>query len=62
MLRSFDPKNRRQDNVENYTWIIPPAFGNEGFYYNSFGKHGVLNPKNSWPGKYGYNRKEAIEG
>lgn len=40
--------------------MVPNEFKHQGTYYNSMNKHFHLNPKHTKPGKYGYNRDQAL--
>ena len=63
MMKNFDIRNRVNfdKKLDNYTWMIPIDFRQKGMYYNVQNKHHYLNPKTTNPGKYGYNRAEALE-
>ena len=61
MLKSFDMRKKYgSDKVENYRWMVPNDYRNEGYYYNNVNRNGHLNPRHTKPGKYGYNRNQAV--
>ena len=61
MLKSFDVRNRKPAvKIDNYKWMVPNQFKDAGHYYNAHNNHWHLNPKHTKPGKYGYNRADAI--